>query len=136
MTEKADKSKIFDMLLSCLKETRTSFFTDFISVFAQLLTSLGLILTFEKVKPIIEIGIIYYCSVATLLLFNIFYSKHLLTIKKKSSVIASQLDDLEYMDGKYFRHYEISKAEFIPMLFSVFVIFLVLIIALSWLKFS
>ena len=53
MEEKADKGKIFDTVLLTLKETRSAFFVNFLSGFALMLTAFGLILGYEKIKPII-----------------------------------------------------------------------------------
>ncbi len=135
MEEKADKSKIFDTMLSSLKETRTAFYANFFSAFALMLTALGLILGYEKIKPILEIDAIYYFSVCVLVIFGFTYSKYLFDMKKKAKIIISQLDDLNYMDRSYYNGYEISNRVFVPMLASLIVMFFVMILVLSWIKY-
>jgi hypothetical protein len=135
MEEKADKSKIFDTVLSTLKETRTAFFANFISGFALMLSAFGLILGYEKIKPIVEIDAIYYFSVIILLFFSYTYTKYLLNIKKKTKRLVSQLDELKYMDNHYYKDYEIATPVFLPMLASILVMFFVMILVLSWIKY-
>ena len=135
MEDKADNSKIFDTVLSSLKETRTAFFANFISGFALMLTALGLILGYEKIKPILEINAVYYFSIVTLLFFSVTYTRYLVSIKEKTTRLVEQLDELGYMDSRYYKDYEISAYVFFPMAISILVMFFVMILVLSWIKY-
>ena len=100
-----------------------------------MLTAFGLILGYEKIKPIIENDYIYYFSVVVLLVFSFTYSKYLLSIKKKTKILVGQLDDLDYMDNRYYKDYELCIPVFLPMLASLLVMFFVMILVLSWIKY-
>jgi len=135
MEQKAEKSKIFDTMLTTSKETGTTFFANFISGFALMLTAFGFILGYEKIKPIIDIDVIYYFSFVILSFFSVTYTKYLLSIKDKTTKLVAQLDELGYMDNRYYKEYELRTPVFLPMMISILVMFFVMILVLSWIRY-
>ncbi len=135
MKGRADNDEIFELLLTTLKETRTGFIANFFSGFALLLSAFGILFNYEKVKPILQIDSIYYFSLAALFIFSITYSNYLYSIKRKSEEILKQLNELNYMETKYYEHNRIKKSLFLPMLASSITMFVVMILVISWIKF-
>jgi len=131
MEERADKGKTFDTVFAILKETKAAFFANSISGIALLLTSLGMVLAHDKIKPILEINSIYVISIVVLVVFLITYSRFLLEIKRKTANLVRRLNELGYMDKQYFQDYEISVTAFIPMITAIMVMFVVMISVLS-----